>query len=93
MQRLDLKKRAKLEQSLADVEARFAGRILDVDKLVADAWGEMNGRARAHAGGPLSALDSLIAATAVVHRLVVATANVRHFQRCGVQVVNPFEKT
>ena len=91
MQRSDLRKRAKLEQTLADFRARFAGRILDVDHVVAETWGEMNGRARTAGGGPLSALDSLIAATAIVHRLVVVTGNVRHFERTGVSVINPFE--
>jgi predicted nucleic acid-binding protein len=91
MQRHDRRRRAKLEQTLADFRARFAGRILDVDDVVAETWGEMNGRARIEAGGPLSSLDSLIAATAVVHRLVVVTANVRHFERTGVTVINPFE--
>ncbi len=92
MQRSDLKKRARLEQALADFEARFSSRILDVDRVVAEAWGEMSGRARVETGGPLSVLDSLIAATAFAHRLIVVTGNVRHFQRTGVHVIDPFDK-
>lgn len=42
------------------------------------------------AGIAISVKDSMIAATALVHRLVVATRNVRHFQRAGVKVVDPF---
>lgn len=91
MQRSDVKKRAKLEQTLADFRARFAGRILDVDHVVAETWGEINGRARIESGGPLSTLDSLIAATAIAHRLVVVTGNARHFERTGVTVINPFQ--
>lgn len=34
--------------------------------------------------------DSLIAATALVHSLTMATRNARDFQRAGVKVVNPF---
>jgi len=34
--------------------------------------------------------DSLIAATALVHGLVVATRNRRDFERAGVEIVNPF---
>jgi predicted nucleic acid-binding protein len=42
------------------------------------------------AGIAMSVKDSMITATALVHRLVVATRNVRHFQQAGVKVVDPF---
>jgi predicted nucleic acid-binding protein len=42
-------------------------------------------------GQPLPILDSMIAATALEHGLVVATRNTRDFGRTGVKVVNPFE--
>lgn len=86
----DRRRRAKLEQALADFRARFADRVLHVDEVVAETWGEMNGRARVSGGGPLSAIDSLIAATAIAHRLVVVTRNARHFERTGAHVINPF---
>lgn len=35
--------------------------------------------------------DALIAATALIHDLVVATRNVKHFQFDGLSVVNPWE--
>jgi predicted nucleic acid-binding protein len=35
--------------------------------------------------------DSLIAATALLHGLTVATRNVRDFAKTGVKVVDPFE--
>jgi toxin FitB len=35
--------------------------------------------------------DALIAATALVHGLVVATRNVKHFRFDGLNVVNPWE--
>jgi predicted nucleic acid-binding protein len=34
--------------------------------------------------------DSLIAATALVHNLVVATRNRSDFERAGVEIVDPF---
>jgi predicted nucleic acid-binding protein len=85
----DRKRRAKLEQALADFAARFAGRVLAVDALVAETWGEISGRTRLR-GETVSAVDALIAATAIVHRLVVVTGNVRHFVPTGAQVLNPF---
>jgi toxin FitB len=36
------------------------------------------------------AIDAMIAATARIHRLAVATRNVRDFKPFGVQTVNPF---
>ena len=42
--------------------------------------------------GPMWAIpDALIAATALVHGLTVATRNVRDFEGTGVVVVNPWE--
>jgi toxin FitB len=37
--------------------------------------------------------DALIAATALVPNMTVATRNVRDFERLGVSVINPFERT
>jgi predicted nucleic acid-binding protein len=41
-------------------------------------------------GRAMSIKDSLIAATALVHGLVVVTRNERDFAAAGVKVVNPF---
>jgi len=87
--RADRRKAAKLEQALADFRARFAGRVLDVDEIVAETWGEINGRARVQ-GTPVAVIDGLIAATAIAHRLVVVTGNARHFAPTGAQVLDPF---
>jgi predicted nucleic acid-binding protein len=35
--------------------------------------------------------DSLIAASALAHRLTVATRNIRDFRPAGVPLVNPFD--
>lgn len=63
----------------------FADRILGIDRRIAEAWGRLNARY-----GP-PAVDGLIAATALVHRLTVVTRNVRDFEPSGVAVLNPFE--
>lgn len=38
----------------------------------------------------MSVKDSMIAATALLHQLVVATRNEKDFQKAGVAIVNPF---
>jgi predicted nucleic acid-binding protein len=42
------------------------------------------------AGVSVSVKDSMIAATALVHRLTVVTRNRKGFKRAGVQVLDPF---
>ena len=37
-------------------------------------------------------IDSLIAATALVHGLAVVTRNVTDFERCGVACMNPWDR-
>ena len=41
-------------------------------------------------GQAMSVKDSLIAATALVHQLTVATRDVQEFKKSGVKVVDPF---
>lgn len=69
-----------------ELPAFFAGRILPVDAAVADRWGRMV----AQAGRPVPAIDSLLAATALQHGLILVTRNVRDVADLGVQVVNPW---
>lgn len=64
----------------------FSGRILSVDAQVADRWG----RLLASAGRPLPAIDSLLAATALQHDLVLVTRNTRDFKGLPVRVFSPW---
>jgi predicted nucleic acid-binding protein len=52
-------------------------------------WAELLARLRA-SGRAMPVKDSLIAATALAHRLAVATRNVSDFEKAGCDVVNPF---
>ena len=74
----------KLEDWLEQVRTTFAGRTLAVDDRVADAWGRMG------ASRPVPVIDGLLAATAKVHGLVLATRNVADVIGTGVAVVDPF---
>jgi predicted nucleic acid-binding protein len=75
---------AALEQWLARLVRDHAGRILSVDRAVAEEWGRLTARRSA------SPVDTLQAATARVHGLTLATRNVRDIEWTGVSWVNPF---
>lgn len=74
-----------LEGWLATVAGSFADRILPVDQTVADEWGRMSARRR------VSTIDALLAATARVHGMTLATRNVSDVADLGADLVNPFE--
>jgi predicted nucleic acid-binding protein len=73
-----------------DLLERFSERILPVDAAVAVAWGKKQGEAE-RAGTKLPVIDSLLAATAEIHRLTLATRNVADLDRCGATVFNPWD--
>jgi predicted nucleic acid-binding protein len=74
------KRRDRLAAWLADdLPARFEGRILDIDRRVAEAWGVFVARGQT-AGMNVSVLDAFFAATAEVHGLTLVTRNVEHFR-------------
>jgi predicted nucleic acid-binding protein len=77
---------ASLEAWLGRVCAAFAGQILPVTHEIAERWGRLS------ATSPLAEVDGLLAATAIVHDLIVVTRNTRDFARTGVTLVNPFEE-
>lgn len=72
-----------------DLTARFEGRILSVDFAVAVAWGALQGEAE-RSGKKLPVIDSLLAATAEIHQLTIATRNVADFEGCSVAIFNPW---
>jgi toxin FitB len=68
---------------------RFEGRVLPIDVATADAWGEVVAD-RERRGLAISAMDALIAATAIAHGLTLVTRNARDFAPSLVGVVNPW---
>ncbi|MCP4593196.1 MAG: type II toxin-antitoxin system VapC family toxin [bacterium] len=63
--------------------------ILEVTPRIARLAGELRGRLRS-AGINHSQADMWIAATARYHSLTLVTRNVKHFEYCGISIVNPF---
>jgi predicted nucleic acid-binding protein len=66
-----------------------AAAVLDVTEAVGRSAGELRA-AREDTGRRVAQADMLIAATALVHGLVLATRNVRDFSGCGLAIVDPF---
>lgn len=76
---------------LNDLPRRFEQRILPVDQPVALAWGDLMGLAKRRGRG-LSAMDGLIAATALAKGLVLVTRNVSDFESLGIELLNPWSR-
>jgi hypothetical protein len=72
-----------LEQWLDRLMADFGERVLPIDARVADRWGTLN------VPDPIPTVDGLLAATALVHDLVLVTRNVRDVANTGVRLLDP----
>lgn len=84
VRRRDRKSAAVLETWLGRVADQHRGRVLPVDRAIAEEWGRMA------VPDPLPFVDGFLAATAKVHGLTLATRNVADVERTGVDYVNPF---
>ena len=73
-----------LSQWLALTELQFAQSILPVSPAIAKLWG----RLCVQTGN--NGIDNLIAATALVHNLLVVTRNVKDFKVVGARVLDPY---
>ena len=74
----------RLERWLAQITTAYADRILPLDEETAHVWG------RLRVPNPENPLDKQIAATALIHDLVVVSRNTVHYEPTGVRVNNPF---
>jgi len=82
--RQDPTKAREIEDWVGHLEATF--QILAMDSVCFREWGRLM-----HAQSDHLIEDAMIAATARIHQLVVATRNERDFKRLGVAVINPFK--
>ncbi len=78
--------RAALDATIAE---DFEGRILPFDTDAAKTYAEIASMRRA-AGRPIADADCQIAAIARAGGATVATRNLRDFEGCGVDLVNPW---
>jgi predicted nucleic acid-binding protein len=73
------------ESWLEVLKRDFSRRVLPVSTAVAEAWGRLS------APKPLPAVDSLLAATALVHGLILVTRDTSALDCTGVPLLNPWE--
>jgi len=66
-------------------EWSFTDRILGIDAAIARLWGEWSGER------PRAVVDTLLAATAMQHKLTLVTRNVRHVRGLPIKVLNPWK--
>ena len=77
--------------ALADAifEIDFVGRVLPFDSDTATIYGEILANRR-EIGRPISELDGQIASIARLRSLAIVTRNIRDFDACDVELVDPW---
>ena len=75
----------KIEDWLQSITASMGTRLLVVNQKIADTWGRM-GKNRS-----LPLVDSILAATAVAHDLILVTRNTKDILGTGATHLNPFD--
>ena len=63
--------------------------VFDFDAATASMWAQLLAQLRGN-GKSMPVKDSMIAASAFTHKLTVVTRNIRDFEPCGVNVLDPF---
>jgi toxin FitB len=76
----------------SDLCPRFAGRILPISEVIMRVWGKIYAQAVAQGNTP-PMLDSLLAATAIKHGLILVTRNTKDIAMLPVTTLNPWITT
>jgi predicted nucleic acid-binding protein len=64
--------------------------VLPLDADIFVTWGRITAEQK-QKGQPMSIMDSLIAATSLLHRMVLVTRNVADFKAEALRILNPWE--
>ncbi len=83
--------RARIEASVAALEARFEGRVLGVSDAIVRRWGRISGAVQRASHRPPPVIDTLLAATAIEYDLCLVTRNVKDVDASGATLLNPWE--
>lgn len=85
IRRRDMAAAGALESWLGRVSDTHRDRVLGIDRAIAEEWGRLG------VPDPLPAIDGLLAATAKVTGLTLATRNTADFLNLGIALLNPFD--
>lgn len=84
------KRRDRFENWMSNLCVEMEGRVLNFNSSTAHIWGQ-HMAAWQKKGVSIALMDSLIAAIAIQHRLILVTRNTSHFLKTGIRIINPFE--
>lgn len=82
--------RLRIEADLRALEGRFSGRVISVSDAVVRRWGRISGAVLQAKGRAPPIVDTLLAATAIEHDLMLATRNVKDVRDTGARVFDPW---
>ena len=85
----DSKRKVLLTNWLNTLLEDYQNRIYPINLTVAENWGIIQGSAEKN-GKPMASLDSLIAAVAYTHNLILVTRNERDFEVSNLPIQNPW---
>jgi toxin FitB len=83
------KRRRDIASAADELIADYAERVLPTGEVIARCWGELSARYKT-SGIVVGVADELIAATALSHKLVLVTRNLRHFEHSGCKLLSPW---
>lgn len=86
-------KRRRILQNRFDqfITQGFEYRILDFDIAAARTYSEIMGHKK-EIGCPMSFSDGQIAAITLANNFMLATRNIKDFNHCGLDLINPFDQ-
>jgi predicted nucleic acid-binding protein len=79
------------EADLSALESRFARRVLPVSDPIVRRWGRLSGQIQRATDRAPAVIDTLLAASAIEHGLVLVTRNIRDVQDTGARIFNPWQ--
>ena len=74
-----------------NLAARFGPRLLSISDPMIRRWGVISGTVKRDTGHPPPVIDTMLAATALEHDLILATRNLRDVRLSGAALFDPWE--